>query len=182
MIDNEINRRKQIDLHFGKTDHSENKNYVEFYFHACFYELFIIENSYWSSDLNGSEILEIMELLKIEFNKNYVVMKYLDQDNHNVEVFHSAHEEQVFAYFDLQKEHTDQNNMFYLGIRCNIKNEALIMDKLIAIYRRLKTSSPFSYDIWNNKLYYKVFNSYFYFYDNRYNNSERQLIHHNLKN
>ena len=180
MNENEINIRKQVDLHYGKTNHSENKNYVEFYFYACFYELFIVENSYWESELNGSEILEIMDLLKIEFNKNYVEKKYLDEDNHNVEVFHSANEEQVFAYFDLQKEPTDQNNMFYLGIRCNKMDENIILDKLINIYRKLKTTSPFSYDIWNNKLYYKVFNSYFYFYENRYTNSVRQLIHHNL--
>ena len=174
----EIEIRKRVDLHYGKTNFSENINYVEFYFFACFYEIFNLENSCWETEFNGNEIGELLDFLNIKFDKNYIVEKYQDNGNHDVEVLHSKNDEQVFAYFDLEKEPTDQNDMFYFGIRCLKKDELIVLEKLIEIYRKLKTSSPFSFDIHSNQLYNKVFRSYFYFYENNYNENKRQINYH----
>lgn len=171
----DIELRKKIDLHYGKIDHSDNLNYVEFYFHACFYEILNIENSYWETNCDGTEIAELLDFLNINFEKDYIIEKCLDQKNHDVEVLHSKNDEQVFAYFDLEKDPTDQNDMFFFGIRCLKKDDLIVAEKLLKIYKKLGTSSTFSFDIHNNSLYNKVFKSYFYFYDNNYNSHKRQI-------
>ena len=170
--------RRKIDLHFGRQDFSSNSNYVEFSFYCCFYEVFAIPNSYWTTSLTGAEIVEILNILKININLDFVKEKYFDNNNHNVEVFHSYEDEQVFIYFDLQKEPTDQNDMFFLGIRCTKHQEEIIHEKLLKMYKKLQTCSPFTFDIYNNQLYYKVFLSFFYFYNNKYNELNRQIRHH----
>ena len=78
---------------------------------------------------------------------DFVKEKYFDNNNHNVEVFHSYEDEQVFIYFDLQKEPTDQNDMFFLGIRCTKHQEEIIHEKLLKMYKKLQTCSPFTFDI-----------------------------------
>ena len=177
-ITSEIEIRKKIDLHYGKTNFSENLNYVEFYFYACFYEVFNIENSSWETDFNGTEIGELLDYLNIAFDKNYIIERYENRENNDVEVLHSKNDEQIFAYFDLEKDPTDQNDMFYFGIRCLKKDDLIIAEKLLKIYKKLKTSSPFSFDIYSNQLYNKVFRSYFYHYENNYNKTKRQINHH----
>jgi hypothetical protein len=177
---NDIEIRKSVDLHFGRTNFPSSIKYVEFYFHCCFYELFNIE-SCWDSDLTGNEILDLLKILEVDFNKELALDVFLNQKDHSVEVFHSNNDEQVFAYFDLKKDPTDQNDMFFLGISCRRDDEPQIHEILLNIYRKLKTTSPFSFDIWNKKLYNKVFRSYFYFYENNYNSDKRQMHHHNLK-
>jgi len=162
----------------NQTNFSNTKNYVEFYFSTCFYEVFIVENSSWETNLNGQEITEILELLDIKFDQQEVINKYKNRNNHDVEVFHSQNDEQVFVYFDLEKDSTDQNDMFYLGIRCHKNEQAIIFGKLLSIYGKLMTSSPFSFDVSNNLLYNKVFKSSLYFYNINYN--FRKLNHHNL--
>ncbi|MHC0445980.1 hypothetical protein ACWA1F_11235 [Flavobacterium sp. 3-218] len=171
----EIELRKKIDLHYGKTNLSHMIDYVEFYFYACFFEILNVENSYWHTNLDGTEIPELLNFLNISFEKDYIIEKYKDQKNHDVEVLHSKNDEQVFAYFDLEKDPTDQNDMFFFGIRCLKKDDLIVAEKLLKIYKKLGTSSPFSFDIHNNSLYNKVFNSYFYFYENNYNNRKRQI-------
>lgn len=171
---------KLVDLHYGRKDYASNRNYVEFYFHCCFYELFNIESG-WESDLEGNEILDLLKILKIVFNRQLVSDIYKNPQDHSVEVFHSTDDEQVFAYFDLEKEPADGNDMFFLGISCKRDDEPQIHELLVNIYRKLQTTSPFSFDIWNHQLYNKVFRSYFYFYDNDYNAYKRQMHHHNLK-
>lgn len=178
MKENEMEIRQIIDLHHSRKDFSSNINYVEFSFSCCFYEFFNVPNTSWETDLNGDEIFEILDFLNIKVSAEFLKGKYLDQNNNNVEVFHSTSDEQVFAYFDLQKESTDQNDMFYLGISCTKIQEEIVHDKLLKIYKKLKTSSPFVYDIWNKQLYNMVFRSYFYFYGNEYNVEKRQLKHH----
>lgn len=170
--------RKKIDWHFNRKDFSGNADYAEFSFCCCFYEVFNIAGSVWATSLNGDEIFEVFRLLDIKVELDFLERKYSDSSNHDVEVFHSAKDEQVFAYLDLQKEPTDQNDMFFLGIRCARSGEDIIHRKLLDIYIKLKTASPFMYDIWNHSLYYKVFLSYFYFYGNEYTGSKRQLNHH----
>lgn len=178
MDDKEI--RKTVDLHYGRINFASNVNYVEFYFHCCFYELFNIESG-WKSDLEGNEILDVLKILGIDFDKQLVCEIYKNQQDHSVEVFHSRDDEQVFAYFDLEKEPTDGNDMFFLGISCKRTDEPRIHELLLNVYRKLKTTSPFRFDIRNHPLYDKVFRSYFYFYDNNYNAHKRQMHHHNLK-
>jgi hypothetical protein len=178
MNENEIEIRRRVDLHHGKTNFAENLNYVEFYFYACFYEIFNLENSDWATEFDGSEIEKLLGFLNISFDKNFIIEKYKNQENRDVEVLHSKNDEQVFAYFDLEKDPTDQNQMFYFGIRCLKKDDLSIAQKLLEIYRKLKTSSPFSFDIYSNQLYNKVFRSYFYFYENNYNINKRHLNHH----
>lgn len=179
MEQSEIGIIKKIDLHYGKRDFSENKNYVEFYFYCCFYELLNVENSSWETNLSGNEIFDLLSIMKIYISKDFLVNKYQDYQNHDVEVFHSDYDEQVFAYFDLQKEPTDQNDMFFLGIRCLKNEEELIHKKLLEIYRKLGTTSAFSFDIWNHQLYNKTFSSYFFFYEQNYNQYKRKINNHN---
>jgi len=169
-----------IDLHYGRTNFAINKNYVEFSFYACFYEIFLVDNPPWETELNGTELSDALGTLNILVNKELIIEKYSDRNNHDVEVFHSSEDEQVFAYFDLEKDSTDQNDMFFLGIRCKKTDEIVVHGKLLNIYRLLKTSSAFSFDIINHQLYEKVFRSYFYFYNDNYNQHKRQLNHHNL--
>jgi hypothetical protein len=176
---NDLDVRKRIDLHFGRTNFTSNTNYVEFYFHCCFYELFNIE-SCWESDLEGIEILDLLKCLEIDFDKEFLIDAFKNQKNHSVEVFHSNNDEQVFAYFDLKKDPTDQNDMFFLGISCRQKNEPQIHEMLLNIYRKLKTTSSFNFDIYNKRLYNKVFQSFFYFYENYYSENKRQIHNHNL--
>ena len=169
--------RKQVDLHFGRDMRNEIVNYVKFSFHACYYELFNIPNSYWETDCTGEEIADILALLNIRFDRNYIIECCLNQQHHDVEVLHSADDEMVFAYFDLQKGADDQNDMFYLGIVCRKDQEQEVINRLLAIYRKLKTSSPFTYEIHSHSLYYKVFLSYSYFYNGKYPEVERRMRH-----
>ncbi|MEN2415569.1 hypothetical protein [Flavobacterium mesophilum] len=175
MDSEDIELRKKIDLHYGKRNGLHTINYVEFYFHACFFEILNVENSYWETSFDGTEIAELLDFLNINFDKEYIIEKYIDPKNHDVEVLHSKNDEQVFAYFDLEKDPTDQNDMFLFGIRCLKKDDLIVAEKLLKIYKKLGTSSPFSFDIHNNRLYNKVFNSYFYFYDNNYDTRKRQI-------
>lgn len=181
MEESEIELRKRIDLHYDKRSYSHVRNYVEFYFHACFYEIFNIKDSSWETDFCGDEIPEIMDYLEIKVDKIYYTDGSFFHQNNNVEVFHSDKDEQVFAYFDFWKDPTDQNDMFMLGISCTKEQELIIHPKLLNIYKKLQTSSPFTFDIRNNQLYNKVFSSYEFFYDGKYNKNKRQLNHHNLE-
>lgn len=176
----EIEVIKSVNLHYGRTDFSDNRNYVEFSFYSCFYELLNVENSDWETNLAGNEIFEIFSSLNIEVDRNLLIEKYDNRLNHDVEVFHSNIDEQVFAYFDLQKDPTDQNDMFFLGLSVLKSNEDTIHLKLLDIYKKLMTTSPFQYykgDI----LYNKTFRSYFYFYEQNYNQFKRKINHHNLQ-
>ena len=171
---------KSLDLHYGRIDFSGNKNYVEFSFFACFYELLNVENSSWETNLTGNEIFEIFSLLEIDVNKNLLIERYSNQLNHDVEAFHSKVDEQVFTYFDLQKDPTDQNDMIFLGFRVLKSDEDAVHLKLLNIYKKLMTTSPFQYyrgDI----LYNKTFKSYYYFYEQNYNQHKRRINHHNLQ-
>lgn len=178
MTEKEI--RKNIDLHHDRIYFSMNKNYIEFYFHACFHDFFNTENSYQHTYQNNAEFIEILRTLNIKIDLEFIIAKYNDQKNHDVEVFHSSADEQVFAYFDLEKEPTDQNDMFFLGISCLKSEEPIIHEMLLNIYRRLGTASPFHFDIWNKRLYNNVFKSYSYFYNNNYHEDKRQMKHHTL--
>jgi len=120
-------------------------------------------------------------MLGITVNPKYLLQKYSDTRNHDVEVFHSKTDERVFAYFDLQKEAKDENEIFFIGLSINSKDESAVLEKIMNIYRKLNICSPLSYELKNKALYNKVFRSYFYFYDNSYNKHKRQLVHHNLK-
>jgi len=180
MISRETELIEKIDLHYGRRDFSENKNYVEFSFYACFYELLNVENSSWETNLNGNEIFEILASLNVDVSRDFLIKRYNDRKNNDVEVFHSNCDEQVFTFFDLEKEETDQNDMFFFGLRCLKKDEPIVNQKLLKIYRELMTSSPFEFDILNHRLYNKTFRSYFYFYDRNYNQYKRQIHHHTL--
>ena len=72
MIGRETELMEKIDLHYGRRDFSENKNYVEFSFYACFYELLNIENSSWETNLNGNEIFEILTSLNVDVSRDFL--------------------------------------------------------------------------------------------------------------
>ena len=177
----EHNQRRLIDLHLSPKDGQTDQTYAEVSFSCCFYEMLPTEDSAWETSLDGSEIREVLEMLNITVNPKYLLQKYRDTRDHAVEVFHSKTDERIFAYFDLQKEPKDENAMFFIGLSINIKDEGVVLEKIMNIYRKLNICSPLSYDIKNKTLYNKVFRSYFYFYGNSYNKYKRQLLHHNLK-
>lgn len=174
-------QRQLIDLHLTAKDGQTDQKYAEICFSCCFYEMFPTEDSSWETSLNGSEVMEILSDLNIVVNPKYLLQKYSDSRNHAVEVFHSKTDERVFAYFDLQKEAKDENDMFFFGLSFNINDESTVFEKIMAIYKKLRIVTPLCYDLQNKNLYNKVFRSYFYFYENRYNKYKRQLLHHNLK-
>jgi len=154
--------------------------YAEVYFNACFEEIFPHEGAFWETKLNGTEVMEILQLLDISYNRDYMIKSYTNPKNHNTEVYHSANDPCVFAFFDLYKDPTDQNDMFLFGISFERKDESIILQKILDIYRQLGTASPFSYDLLNKQLYNKVFKSSFYFYTGNYAKYDKQIIHHNL--
>lgn len=174
-------QRTLIDLHLNPKDGQTDQSYAEIGFNCCFYELFPTEDSKWETALDGSEIKQVLCMLGIAVNPKYLLQKYRDTRNHDVEVFHSKTDERVFAYFDLQNEAKDENDMFLIGLSFNLTEESTILEKIMHIYKQLNICSPLSYDVKNKALYNKVFRSYFYFYGNSYNKHMRQLVHHNLK-
>lgn len=125
--------RENIDLHYERTDFSMVKNYVEFSFYACFYEIFVVDNLLWELELKGTELLDILGTLNILVNEEFLVDKYSDKNNHDVEIFHGSTDEQVFAHFDLEKDPTDQMDMFFIGIRCK-KNRRNVCSRKIIEY------------------------------------------------
>jgi len=172
--------RQRIDLHYGRQDFSGNKDYVEFSFNAPFGEVFNIAWLNPSPAINGDELFGILDVLHIPYDKELIFDQYQDDANNSVEVFHSTGDEQVFAYFDLQKDPTDQIGMFFFGLSCKLENEKMIHEMLLAIYRKLQTASAFSFDRLNHPLYDKTFRSYSYFYVGNYDENKVQLNHHNL--
>jgi len=177
----ETELRKKIDLHYGRHNFSSNANYSEFCFYACFDETFNIEGSYWRGNCDGTELFKIIDSLGIEYDKELILATYADEKNQSVEVFHCSRDEQVFAFFDLQKIDTDQNGMFFFGLSCLKTDERRIHEDLLELYRKLNTTSTFNFCYRGGELYNKVFRSYFYFYENVYNADKRQLHHHNLR-
>lgn len=171
---------QEIDLHFDRRTNAHTLDYVEFYFYVGFYELFNLEGN--ESNLSGNEIFEIFKILNIDADKDFLIERYKDEKNHDVEVFHAVNDEMTFAYFDFEKEPSDQMNMFLFGISCKKTMEDLVLQMLLKIYRKIMTSSPFSYDIFNNKLYSNTFRSWEYFYERNYNEYKRKINHHGLPN
>ena len=176
--DNEI--RRKADLHYGRRDFSGNKDYVEFSFHAPFGEVFNIPWLNPNAGINGGELFAVLERLQIPYDKALIFDKYQDEAVNSTEVFHGTPDEQVFAYFDLQKDPADQIGMFFFGLSCKLEDEKMIHEMLLDIYRRLQTSSAFSFDMLNKPLYNKTFRSYTYFYQGNYDENRPRLNHHNL--
>jgi|GEM_PF-2253527 len=176
--DNEI--RRTVDLHYGRRDFSGTKDYVEFSFHAPFGEVFNIPWLNPNPEINGGELFAVLERLQIPYDKELIFDKYQDEAVNSTEVFHSTPDEQVFAYFDLQKDPADQIGMFFFGLSCKPEDEKMIHEMLLDIYRRLQTSSAFSFDMLNKPLYNKTFRSYTYFYQGNYDENRPRLNHHNL--
>ncbi|WP_207534488.1 hypothetical protein [Desertivirga arenae] len=152
--------------------------YVEFTFAACLPELLNIEDSDWETDFNGNEIFDTLALLSITADRELLIKQFEDLHNSDVEVFHSANDIQVFAYFDLDKDPTDQNDMFLFGLRCEKKDEELIIQKLLDIYRKLKTTGAFEFRKYGHTLFDHVFYSHYHFYENNYNSNKRKINFH----
>jgi hypothetical protein len=179
-MNNLIRPQKISDLHTAE-DALNNKGYVEVYFSCCFYEMFPFENPNWQSNLNGSEIKEILALLDISVFDRYIWQKFTNPKNQNAEVYHSAKDERVFAYFDLQKKPEDKHDSFFFGLSFKTENEPVVLPKVFALYKQLQHCSPLTYDLNQKFLYNKVFRSNFYFYKNNYNPYGRLLQHHGLR-
>lgn len=179
-MNNLIRPQKISDLHTAEDALNHNK-YVEVYFSCCFYEMFPDPASSWETNLDGGEIMEVLNDLSIKVFDKYIIQKYRDSKNQNVEDFHSEKDERVFAYFDLQKEATDQNDTFFFGLSFSLNDEAVVLPKIFSLYKKINTCSQLSYDRFNKVLYNKVFRSNFYFYKNNYNPYGRLLQHHGLK-
>ncbi len=171
---------QKVDLHYGRRDFSGNNDYVEFSFSAPFGEVFNIAWLNPNPAINGDELFGILDLLHIPYDKELIFDQYQDANNNSVEIFHSTGDEQVFAYFDLQKDPADQNGMFFFGLSCRCEQEKMIHELLLDIYRKVLTSSAFSFDMRNHPLYDKTFRSYSYFYEGNYDENKVQLNHHNL--
>lgn len=150
--------------------------YVDFYFYACLDELFAVENSYWKTNLKGHEVEDLARSLNIKIDIPLIVKNYWDEGVNNIEIFHSIHDDLVFLYLDLRRMSTDQNDMFFLGVRCTEEQKIDVMNKLMIIYDLLKTTGSFNYDKWGDNLY-KLNGSYRISKNSEYLN-EGILIHH----
>ena len=133
---------------------TDNKfKYVDFYFYACLDELFAVKNSYWKTELTGNEISELAISLNIQIDIPLIVKNYWNEDINNIEIFHSSGDDLVFLYLDLRRMRTDQNDMFFFGVRCTETQKENIMNQLMIIYDLLKTTGSFNYDKWGWKFY-----------------------------
>lgn len=150
--------------------------YVDFYFYVCLDELFADKDSYWESDLNGNEIQEIAEYLQITLDRNYIINTYWNESLNNIDIFHSKNDYGTFLYFDLRRMRTDQNDMFFLGVRCSETSKKDILNKLVSIYDLLKTTGSFNYDKWGRKLL-DLYNDYLLLIGDEYAD-DYEIIHH----
>lgn len=176
---NKLDHPPKNDLHYGITTTLDQKAYHEFSFHCDFDELMRISCEL-ESDLTGNEILELIEFLNISFDKLLVGKVYANPLDQSVEVFHSESDEQIFVYFDLQKDPTDQHDTFFLGISCHKDQASDVQAQLLDIYKKLDMKSEFVYQDKVNDLYNKVFNSSLYFYQRDQEIYKREMHHHNL--
>lgn len=150
--------------------------YVDFYFYACLDELFAVENSCWKTDLKGSEVSELANSLNIKIDIPLIVENYWNEDVNNIEIFHSSEDDLVFLYLDVRRMRTDQNDMFFFGVRCLEEQKNDVMKKLMSIYDLLKTTGSFNYDKWGWK-FYSLNGSYRFEKSSEYPN-DGQIIHH----
>ncbi|MEM7162218.1 MAG: hypothetical protein AAF487_07215 [Bacteroidota bacterium] len=123
------------------------KKYVEFYFSACFEEMMAGEQSTWPTNLSGNEIIELAQSLEIRLNVDEIITNYRDRANQAIDIYHSKKDEMLFMYFDLRRSRTDQNDMFFFGLRCYHEDRTRIMRNLISIYEQINTSGPFHYQM-----------------------------------
>ena len=154
----------------------DNVKYVDFYFYACLDELFAVENSYWKTNLNGNEISELADSLNIKIDVTLIIKNYWNEDINNIEIFHSSSNDLVFLYFDIRRMRTDQNDMFFFGVRCKEEQKNDVMRQLMRIYDLLMTTGSFCYDKWGWK-FYSLNGSYRIDKNSEYTN-EGQIIHH----
>jgi hypothetical protein len=150
--------------------------YIDFYFYACLYEFFPVENSSWKTNLNGDEISELANSLNIKIDIPLVVKNYENQDINNIEIFHSASDDLVFLYLDIRRMLTDQNDMFLFGVRCKEDQKNDVMKQSMRIYDLLNTTGSFNYDKWGWK-FYDLNGSYRIDKNSEYPN-EGQIVHH----
>lgn len=179
-MNNLIRLHKVPDLHNAAEAATDN-GYTEVSFSCSIYEMFPEDDAAPAAALMRTEVLHLLQTLQIRAFDKYLIQKYRDERNFNVEVFHSALDQRVFAYFDLQKDPADDKDIFYFGVSFKTSDEAVLLPQLLSVYRQLKNCSPLTYDRVNKDLYNKVFRSNKYFYSNNYSPYGRQLVHHNLK-
>lgn len=163
--------QKQPDLHTGGVDYSTHL-YSEISFYAPFGEVFNLPGT--ADDIrgnfNGHELIDLAHALNIPINRDYVVEQYLNEENRNVEVFHSDIDEQVFMYLDLEWEETDQLGAFFIGVRFNKKDFETVNLALQDIHKRFRTIyTQYFVERDGLVLYNKVFKSFEYFYHGNYN-------------
>lgn len=109
----------------------EKIKYVDFYFYACLDELFAVENSSWETNLQGNEILNLANSLNIKIDIPLIVRNYWNEELNNIEIFHSSEDDLIFLYLDLRRMRTDQNDMFFFGVRCTEKQKNDVMKRLM---------------------------------------------------
>jgi hypothetical protein len=120
---------------------SEIKGYSETYFYACFSELFKIEGG-WESNLEGNEIIKIADFLNINIDKNELI-EMRNSNSETIHLYHSKLDRLTFIQFDIRKDPTDQNDMFFLGVSYRVEFEKEINEMLLKLHSQLLTTSPF---------------------------------------
>lgn len=160
-------------------NHTIIYNYVEFSFCLPIGDLFYEKWDEDSLKTDGKEIRSISTILNATFDKEEIETNYWDKTN-NVEVYHSRDDKEVFIMFDLIRDLYDQCDMIYIGVRCNRRDDNIIRDVLLSLYKKSSPRSNFGIDYFNQSLYRRIFNSDFYFYKEE-RNKNRSIIHHNLE-
>ncbi len=123
---------------------------------------------------NLSDLSSICNILNIDCDFDLIIEKRCDEKFRDVLVFHSNTEEYSFLYFDLEKEMTDQSDLFLIGICCNVEKESEINDVLSKISKNQGTVIR---DFDKKRLFHEVYFSFEYFYDKRYNKYKKQMEH-----
>lgn len=114
--------------------------------------------------------------LNIKIDIPLIVKNYWNEETNNIEIFHSSDDDLVFLYLDIRRMRTDQNDMFFFGVRCTEMQKENIMNQLISIYDLLKTTGSFNYDKWGWK-FYSLNGSYRIESSSEYPNGG-EIIHH----
>jgi hypothetical protein len=155
-------------------------DFVEFSFSLPADDLFYLK---WEDNLtkSGKEIKEICEVLKIDIDLEFAENSYWEKENNDVYVFHSRANTNTFLLFDFLKDHYDQCSMILIAVRVHKDLDVVIRDLLFNLYKKSSPRTNFQIDYFNHMFFRQVFNSSFFFYEQK-TGQNRQQIHFGLDN
>jgi hypothetical protein len=141
--------------------------YIEFSFHLPFFDLTHVSwASIDSSKERGDnhEIMAIAQWLDVALDTDVLLQRYGKQalDTGDVYVYYNANNPQIFLYFDLHKDPTDQCSMIQFGLRCPFEQREMAMKLIEPLFYKSGPRSPLMMDTYNDILLRNVETPDFY--------------------